>query len=157
MSSEDLKRQLAEAQERARQATNTRIEKGNDWAKSNREHENADNALANVGENIEEKESRLAQMLELEVRNAMFQESAEVEVLKDKVSRLELKLESKKEYDDSEIRGVLEELEGKVKYLTGDSEYKDKQIQDLITQNEELKKQLENRGLKAFFKRLLGK
>ena len=100
MSSEDLKRQLAEAQERARQATNTRVEKGNDWAQANRERENTENALANVGENIEEKESRLAQMLELEVKNALFQESARVELLEMKFKGLELKLESKKDYDD---------------------------------------------------------
>jgi len=143
MSSEDLKRQLAEAQERARQATNTRVEKGNDWAQANRERENTENALANVGENIEEKESRLAQMLELEVKNALFQESARVELLEMKFKGLELKLESKKDYDDSTILAKLEELEGKL-------EEKDKEIN-------QLKERLDKNESKNFFQRLFGR
>ena len=99
--------------------------------------------MANVGENIEEKESRLAQMLELEVKNALFQESARVELLEMKFKGLELKLESKKDYDDSTILAKLEELEGKL-------EEKDKEIN-------QLKERLDKNESKNFFQRLFGR
>lgn len=154
MSVEDLKRQLEEAQKEAREATQRRINSGNDWAKAERERENAVSALAKVDEERDTKENRLAQMLEVAVRNALFQENAEIEALNDKVNLIELKLDGKKDYDDTELRDKCEELEYKMNFLlssfNGKLDEKDKEIQ-------ELKERLAKQESKTFFQRLFGR
>ena len=60
-----------------------------------------------------------------------------------KFKGLELKLESKKDYDDSTILAKLEELEGKL-------EEKDKEIN-------QLKERLDKNESKNFFQRLFGR
>lgn len=150
MSVEDLKRQLEEAQKEAREATQRRINAGNDWAKAERERENAVSALAKVDEERDTKENRLAQMLEVAVRNALFQENAEIEALNDKVNLIELKLEGKKDYDDTELRDKFQELEYKINFLNGTLDEKDKEIQ-------ELKERLAKQESKTFFQRLFGR
>jgi len=150
MSVEDLKRQLEEAQKEAREATQRRINAGNDWAKAERERENAVSALAKVDEERDTKENRLAQMLEVAVRNALFQENAEIEALNDKVNLIELKLEGKKDYDDTELRDKFQELEYKISFLNGTLDEKDKEIQ-------ELKERLAKQESKTFFQRLFGR
>lgn len=150
MSVEDLKRQLEEAQKEAREATQRRINTGNEWAKAERERENAVSALAKVDEERDTKENRLAQMLEVAVRNALFQENAEIEALNDKVNLIELKLEGKKDYDDTELRDKFQELEYKINFLNGTLDEKDKEIQ-------ELKERLAKQESKTFFQRLFGR
>ena len=150
MSVEDLKRQLEEAQKEAREATQRRINAGNDWAKAERERENAVSALAKVDEERDTKENRLAQMLEVAVRNALFQENAEIEALNDKVNLIELKLDGKKDYDDTELRDKFQELEYKITFLNGTLDEKDKEIQ-------QLKERLAKQESKTFFQRLFGR
>lgn len=150
MSVEDLKRQLEEAQKEAREATQRRINAGNDWAKAERERENAVSALAKVDEERDTKDKRLAQMLEVAVRNALFQENAEIEALNDKVNLIELKLDGKKDYDDTELRDKFQELEYKINFLNGTLDEKDKEIQ-------ELKERLAKQESKTFFQRLFGR
>jgi len=150
MSVEDLKRQLEEAQKEAREATQRRINAGNDWAKAERERENAVSALAKVDEERDTKENRLAQMLEVAVRNALFQENAEIEALNDKVNLIELKLDGKKDYDDTELRDKFQELEYKINFLNGTLDEKDKEIQ-------QLKERLAKQESKTFFQRLFGR
>ena len=150
MSVEDLKRQLEEAQKEAREATQRRINAGNDWAKAERERENAVSALAKVDEERDTKDKRLAQMLEVAVRNALFQENAEIEALNDKVNLIELKLDGKKDYDDTELRDKFQELEYKINFLNGTLDEKDKEIQ-------QLKERLAKQESKTFFQRLFGR
>ena len=150
MSVEDQKRQLEEAQKEAREATQRRINAGNDWAKAERERENAVSALAKVDEERDTKENRLAQMLEVAVRNALFQENAEIEALNDKVNLIELKLDGKKDYDDTELRDKFQELEYKINFLNGTLDEKDKEIQ-------QLKERLAKQESKTFFQRLFGR
>lgn len=150
MSVEDLKRQLEEAQKEAREATQRRINAGNDWAKAERERENAVSALTKVDEERDTKDKRLAQMLEVAVRNALFQENAEIEALNDKVNLIELKLDGKKDYDDTELRDKFQELEYKINFLNGTLDEKDKEIQ-------QLKERLAKQESKTFFQRLFGR